>query len=194
MNSNLSASSKNLDPRNLNKFQHFFYDYGRYHNNATNIAIHIIFVPLIFATLLYMLRYLSKEYFASEFNYGTLIPILLVPLYVYVDFMLGLFTGIQYLLLDYFINKVTFNIDGISDIKIMIIIHIFSWIIQFIGHGAFEGRKPALMDNLLLTLNAPIFVNIEIAYFLFRYKADELDETKKYIVEDIKNFRKSKNN
>lgn len=24
-----------------------------------------------------------------------------------------------------------------------------SWIAQFIGHGAFEGRAPALLDNLL---------------------------------------------
>ncbi len=194
MNSSLSASSKNLDPRNLNKFQHFFYDYGRYHNDGVNIGIHLVFVPLIFATLLYMLNYLSKEYFGSDFNYGTLIPILLVPLYVYVDFFLGLITGIQYLLIDYYIRSVTFNLDCISDINIIIIIHIFSWIIQFIGHGVFERRKPALMDNFLLTLNAPIFVNIEIAFFLFRYKADELEEAKKYIVEDIKNFRKSKQN
>ena len=27
--------------------------------------------------------------------------------------------------------------------------HVIGWIAQFIGHGVFEGRKPALMDNLL---------------------------------------------
>ena len=28
-------------------------------------------------------------------------------------------------------------------------VHAISWIAQFVGHGVFEGRKPALMDNLL---------------------------------------------
>ena len=27
--------------------------------------------------------------------------------------------------------------------------HVIGWVAQFIGHGVFEGRKPALMDNLL---------------------------------------------
>ena len=31
----------------------------------------------------------------------------------------------------------------------LLAVHIFGWIAQFIGHGVFEGRKPALMDNLL---------------------------------------------
>ena len=28
-------------------------------------------------------------------------------------------------------------------------IHSLGWVAQFIGHGVFEGRKPALFDNLL---------------------------------------------
>ena len=44
-------------------------------------------------------------------------------------------------------------------------IHIFSWIIQFIGHGVFEGRAPALLDNLVQAVFlAPFFVWLE---FLF---------------------------
>jgi hypothetical protein len=27
-------------------------------------------------------------------------------------------------------------------------LHVFSWIMQFIGHGVFEGRAPAFLDNL----------------------------------------------
>ena len=32
---------------------------------------------------------------------------------------------------------------------IIVSAHVFGWIAQFVGHGVFEGRKPALMDNLL---------------------------------------------
>ena len=184
-----TSTSTTKDARNLNKFQHFFYDYGRYHNNKINIFIHIIFVPIISATLFAITRYLSKVYLNTDFNVGTLIPLLTTPLYLYVDFFLGLFTSIEYLLLDHYMQYVSFGFDNYSDIKILVIIHLLAWLTQFIGHGAFEGRKPALMDNLLLTLSAPIFVNIEIFYFLFGYKKDQILEAKTYIVDDIKKYR-----
>jgi len=46
-----------------------------------------------------------------------------------------------------------------------------SWIAQFIGHGVFEKRAPALLDNLLYTLAAPLFIIVEIL-FEFGYKPD----------------------
>lgn len=46
-------------------------------------------------------------------------------------------------------------------------INIACWIAQFIGHGAFEGRAPALLDNLVQALFlAPFFVWFEILFFL----------------------------
>merc|ERR1712141_396104 len=49
--------------------------------------------------------------------------------------------------------------------------HILGWIAQFIGHGVFEGRKPALMDNLLQgelhkLFAAPMFVTLEVLFML----------------------------
>lgn len=46
-----------------------------------------------------------------------------------------------------------------------------SWILQFIGHGKYEGRKPALLDNLVQALFlAPLFVWYEILFKLGFYK------------------------
>lgn len=46
-------------------------------------------------------------------------------------------------------------------------VHVFSWIAQFIGHGAFEGRAPALLDNLIQALFlAPMFVWLELLFKL----------------------------
>lgn len=46
-------------------------------------------------------------------------------------------------------------------------VHIVSWIAQFIGHGKFEGRAPALLDNLVQALFlAPLFVWMEILFHL----------------------------
>jgi uncharacterized membrane protein YGL010W len=45
------------------------------------------------------------------------------------------------------------------------ILFVGGWIIQLVGH-AFEGRKPALADNLLQIFIAPVFLVAEIAFML----------------------------
>lgn len=50
-------------------------------------------------------------------------------------------------------------------------LHTISWILQFVGHGKYEGRKPALLDNLAQALFlAPLFVWYEVLFRLGFYK------------------------
>ena len=54
---------------------------------------------------------------------------------------------------------------------VAVAVHVVSWIAQFVGHGKFEGRKPALLDNLVQALFlAPLFVWYEILFKLGFYK------------------------
>lgn len=40
----------------------------------------------------------------------------------------------------------------------------FCWVAQFVGHGVFEGRAPALLDNLFQAFfMAPVFVLLEVS-------------------------------
>lgn len=51
-------------------------------------------------------------------------------------------------------------------------VHIACWLMQFVGHGAFEGRAPALLDNLVQALLlAPFFVWMEVL-FMFGYRPE----------------------
>lgn len=46
-------------------------------------------------------------------------------------------------------------------------VHVVSWLAQFVGHGHYEGRAPALLDNLVqAVLLAPLFVWMEILFFV----------------------------
>jgi uncharacterized membrane protein YGL010W len=55
--------------------------------------------------------------------------------------------------------------------SIAIGIHMVSWILQFIGHGKYEGRRPALLDNLVQALFlAPLFVWYECLFKFGFYK------------------------
>lgn len=40
---------------------------------------------------------------------------------------------------------------------------VLCWVAQFVGHGVFEGRAPALLDNLFQAFfMAPVFVILEV--------------------------------
>lgn len=56
---------------------------------------------------------------------------------------------------------------GTTMIYAAIAVHVVSWIAQFVGHGKFEGRAPALFDNLVQALFlAPLFVWLEFLFML----------------------------
>merc|ERR1719201_1755012 len=43
--------------------------------------------------------------------------------------------------------------------------HVAAWIAQFVGHGVFEGRAPALLDSWdQAFITAPLFVFLEILF------------------------------
>lgn len=68
-------------------------------------------------------------------------------------------------------------------------INVVCWIAQFVGHGKFEGRAPALLDNLVQALFlAPFFVWFEILFAL-GYRPDLKSRLDKAVEEEIKKFR-----
>ena len=70
--------------------------------------------------------------------------------------------------------------------------HVVSWIAQFIGHGKFEGRAPALLDNLFQAIFlAPLFVWLELLFSL-GYRPELKNRLNKYVEQDIAKFKQSK--
>jgi 2-hydroxy fatty acid dioxygenase len=68
-------------------------------------------------------------------------------------------------------------------------IHVVSWLAQFVGHGKFEGRAPALLDNLVQALLlAPLFVWMEILFF-FGYRPELKQRFDKNVELEIAKFR-----
>lgn len=69
---------------------------------------------------------------------------------------------------------------------------ITSWVAQFIGHGVFEGRAPALLDNLIQALFlAPFFVWMEILFY-FGYRPGLKGRVDKAVQQEIQKHRRSK--
>lgn len=65
------------------------------------------------------------------------------------------------------------------------------WIAQFVGHGKFEGRAPALLDNLVQAFFlAPFFVWLEILFSL-GYRPDLKHRIDEGVEKEIQKFRES---
>lgn len=70
-----------------------------------------------------------------------------------------------------------------------IVVEIVAWILQFIGHGVFEGRAPALLDNLVQSLVlAPFFVFMEVL-FKFGYRPELQKRVEVAVANEIKKFK-----
>jgi len=66
------------------------------------------------------------------------------------------------------------------------------WIAQFIGHGVFEGRAPALLDSWdQAFLTAPLFVLLEVMFFL-GYRKEFYKECMVQVDKNVKEFKKTK--
>lgn len=79
--------------------------------------------------------------------------------------------------------------------QVAIAVHVICWLLQFVGHGVFEGRAPALLDNLTQAIFlAPLFVWLEFL-FKFGYRRELQDRVAKAAQVEIAKFRehKSKN-
>ena len=71
-------------------------------------------------------------------------------------------------------------------------IFLVSWIAQFIGHGVFEGRAPALLDNLVQAIFlAPFFVWMEILFSL-GYRPELKSRVHSAVEKEVAKYRKSK--
>jgi uncharacterized membrane protein YGL010W len=71
-------------------------------------------------------------------------------------------------------------------------INIACWIAQFVGHGKFEGRAPALLDNLVQAVFlAPFFVWFEILFSL-GYRPELKRRIDLAVEQDIRKFRQNK--
>jgi len=173
--------------------------YGAYHHNPTNIGIHVVCVPLILLTaflfgtntpnLIPLPSWLTIPYLPP--NLGTLTALLYGSLYILMEPVAGGFLA-PLLLAAAAYGKYLTSTYGATANYWALGVHIFSWIAQFVGHGVFEGRAPALLDNLYQAFFlAPFFVWMEVLFY-FGYRPGLKSRLDKAVEAEVKKFRKSK--
>ena len=126
----------------------FFSSYGSYHHNVVNKWIHIICVPLILYSFNGMGEFILVSVGDFEVNPILAVNCLACLYYLSLHLFAGLVTSATMFCAHFYITQG--YIASHDDALVMIVgVNILGWVAQFVGHGVFEGRKPALFDNLL---------------------------------------------
>jgi uncharacterized membrane protein YGL010W len=141
--------------------------YAAYHQDARNKATHFIGVPAIMLSLFIPLAWIRVDAGGFTLTAAMLFAAMGLIYYFLLDIPLALamlvFTGL--------LVWIGHGVAGLETTQAwgwFALLFVGGWILQLIGHG-FEGRKPALADNLFQIFVAPIFLAAE-AFFALGYK------------------------
>lgn len=162
--------------------KHFAF-YGAYHSNPINIMIHMIFVWPIFFSVLLFLAFSSplcpfplpsgllpfQQYMVM--NWSFVAAGVYALFYAALDRKAGSVAAFLCLACWIGSNALAQRLGFSYGWKVVLVSQLVCWTAQFIGHGVFEGRKPALLDNLAQAIiMAQFFVLLEALQTVFNYE------------------------
>lgn len=149
----------------MNKLDHLLREYGESHRDSRNKTIHWICVPVIFFTLLSLLRCVPVFDFmgaiSPHFNWVSIA--LFLSLLYYISLSLKLSIGfLLWSLFVYFANNFLWEVLGTEGLLIWAItVFVLAWIGQFIGHKI-EGKKPSFLKDIQFLLVGPAWLMVHL--------------------------------
>jgi uncharacterized membrane protein YGL010W len=143
--------------------------YAAYHRDPRNKATHFVGVPLIMLAILVPLSWLRIDVAGFGVTAGMLLAGAVLAYYFVLDVplalaMLGVFGALIWL------AESVAPAASARGWAWFGALFVGGWTLQLVGH-VFEGRKPALADNLFQIFVAPIFLAAEV-FFALGYKPD----------------------
>ena len=137
--------------------------YQRYHRSSKNKLTHFVGVPLIVLAVCLALTWL--KFGSSGINAAHLAVVLLMIYYFLLDVPLAVASALLFAALLYIAHWLANRFGTLGNGVAFAALFIGGWILQLVGHY-FEGKKPALVDNLFQVFIAPIFLVAEAAFHL----------------------------
>lgn len=141
--------------------------YAAYHQDARNKATHFVGVPVIVFSLMIPLGWLRVDAGGFPVSAALVVTGILLAYYLVLDLPLGIAMGMVFALMLWGAEPLSQAPLGASAAWFALLF-IAGWALQLWGH-VFEGRKPALVDNLFQIFVAPIFLAAEV-FFALGYK------------------------
>jgi uncharacterized membrane protein YGL010W len=143
--------------------------YAAYHQDFRNKATHFIGVPVIMLALFIPLAWLRVDIAGTTVTAAMLFAAIVLAYYLVLDVPLGLAMLVTTALLVWAGERIA-AMGALQGWIWFAVLFVGGWILQLVGH-VFEGRKPALADNLFQIFVAPIFLAAEV-FFALGYKPE----------------------
>jgi uncharacterized membrane protein YGL010W len=142
--------------------------YAAYHQDARNKATHFIGVPVIALSLFIPLAWPRIEMGGVAITAAMLLMAIFVLYYFLLDLPLGVAMFVAFAVL-LWVGAQIASLGTSQGWMWFLVLFVGGWALQFVGH-LFEGRRPALVDNLFQSIFiAPIFLAAEV-FFALGYK------------------------
>ncbi len=138
--------------------------YASYHRNPWNRLTHFIGVPVIIFALLLALSWLRAPVAGLEVTGAMAFVVIVLGYYFALDVPLAL-AMTAFVLPVLYVADLAASTSWQASLTLFLLTFCGGWIVQLVGH-VFEGRKPALTDNLFQIFVAPIFLAAEVAFAL----------------------------
>ena len=141
--------------------------YAAYHQDVRNKATHFVGVPAIMLSLFIPLAWLRLDVGGVAISAAMLFAAVVLVYYFLLDVPLALAMLVVSAVLVWMGDLIASQ--GTAQGWVWFgALFVGGWILQLVGH-VFEGRKPALTDNLFQIFVAPIFLCAEL-FFALGYK------------------------
>lgn len=157
--------------------------YGAYHHDKINQWIHMLFVPCIFTTSLQ---------FGANLRLGPISLSDAAAAFYAVSFVfMDAPAGLLYAPVIFAMHQIG-TVYLAQQTPLAVALHVLGWIFQFVGHGIFERRRPALFDNLFQSVHAAVFFVWLEFMFMLGYKPSLKRELEGLVLKKMAEFPKKK--
>ncbi len=151
-------------------------DYAAYHRDFRNTLTHFVGVPIVVYSLFVPMAWFKFRHSDLPISAATVFFAVTMMSYLRIDWVVAICVApISGALL--YAAEETAKLPFAESLTVFVASFVVGWLVQLLGHY-FEGRKPALTDNLMQVFNAPLFLVVEI-FFVLGLKADLKAEVQK---------------
>lgn len=139
--------------------------YAAYHRDRRNIATHLVGIPaIVFAVVVLLSRPVLAAPGGVPLTPALAAAAAATAWYVALDRPLGFGMGGVFAAMLALAAPIAAGPTG-AWLAWGLGLFVAGWIVQFVGH-AFEGRKPAFLDDVIGLLIGPLFVAAELLFLL----------------------------
>jgi uncharacterized membrane protein YGL010W len=159
-------------------FRHQLATYASVHRDRRNKATHFVGIPVIVFSLLLILSQWRFELGGSVWTVSSVVAIVAILGWLALDFGIGIVMAIIMVPAWAAAAALAGALGTPSSVwSAFAVLFIGGWVLQFLGHH-YEGKRPALLDNIFQAFIGPMFLVAETLVAMGRRSdlADAMDE------------------